>query len=97
MLCDDLEGWDGGVMGGRCKREGLYVHIYLTHFVAQQKLTHHCKAIILQLKKKDRDKREPKGRMSKQEGDRTEDIKCLQGWPLTGTAAFFPTTCRKWR
>ena len=39
-------------MGGKCKREGLHVHIYLTHFVAQQKLTHHCKAIILQFKKK---------------------------------------------
>ena len=43
-------------MGGRCKREGLYVHIYLTHFIVQQKLTCHCKAIILQLKKKKRER-----------------------------------------
>ena len=26
MLCDDLEGWKGGV-GGRLKRKGTYVHM----------------------------------------------------------------------
>ena len=31
---------EGGVMG-------IYVYIELIHFVIQQKLTHHCKAIIL--------------------------------------------------
>ena len=50
MLCDDLEGWDGE--GGREAQEGgdmgMYVHIELIHFVVQQKLTQHCKAIILQ-------------------------------------------------
>ena len=30
----------------------MYVYIELIHFVVQQKLTQHCKAIILQLKKK---------------------------------------------
>ena len=39
-------GW--GWMGGRAKREGLYVYIELIHFIVQQKLTQHCKAIILQ-------------------------------------------------
>ena len=37
-LCDDLEGWDGGV-GGRLKREGIYVYLLLVHFIIQQKLT----------------------------------------------------------
>ena len=27
---------------------GVYVNVYLIHFVIKQKLTHHCKAIILQ-------------------------------------------------
>ena len=54
MLCDHLEGWDRE--GGRETQEGgdmgIYVYISLTHFLVQQKLTQHCKAIILQLKKK---------------------------------------------
>ena len=52
MLCDDLEGWMGGGVGGRLQREGICVCIQLIHFVVQQKLTQHCKAIILQFKKK---------------------------------------------
>ena len=50
MLCDDLEGWDKE--GGREAQEGgdmgTYVYVQLIHFVVQQKLTHHCKAIIIQ-------------------------------------------------
>ena len=50
MLCDDLEGWDRE--GGREAQEGgdmgMYVYIQLIHFVVQQKLTQHRKAIILQ-------------------------------------------------
>ena len=48
MLCDDLEGrvgWEGGVEG-KLKREGMYVYIQLIH-VAQQKLTQHCKVILI--------------------------------------------------
>ena len=26
MLCDDLEGWDEGGVGGRLKKEGIYVY-----------------------------------------------------------------------
>ena len=37
-------------VGGRLKREGIYVYIYLIHS-AQQKLTQCCKIIILQKKK----------------------------------------------
>ena len=68
MLCDNLEGWDGGV-GERFEREGTYTHTYThthrhththththTHLwlvhVVWQKPTGHCKAIILQLEKK---------------------------------------------
>ena len=39
-------------MGGRLKREGIYVYLWLIHFVEQQKPTQHCKAIILQERKK---------------------------------------------
>ena len=46
VLCDDIEGWDGRV-GGRSKREGIYVYIELIHTVIQQK---RWKAIILQYK-----------------------------------------------
>ena len=50
MFCDDLEGSDGE--GGREDQEGrdmgIYVYLQLIHFVVQQKLTQHCKAIILQ-------------------------------------------------
>ena len=52
MLCGDPEGWDGGTVGGRSKREGIYVYIWLIHFVVQQKLTQHCKATILQKKRR---------------------------------------------
>ena len=44
--CDDLEGW-GAEVGGKLEREGIYVYLELIHFVAQQKLTEHCKTIIL--------------------------------------------------
>ena len=50
VLCDHLEGCDRE--GGREMQEGgdmgIYVYIELIHFVVQQKLTPHCKAIILQ-------------------------------------------------
>ena len=51
-------------MGGRSRREGIYIFIYmwLIHFIVQQKLTQHYKATIPQLKKKNllfEEKREP--------------------------------------
>ena len=30
-LCINLEGWDGGEMGGRFKREETYVYLWLIH------------------------------------------------------------------
>ena len=49
MLCDHLEAWD--MEGGREAQQEMYMEVYvytlLIHFVIQQKLTHHCKAIIL--------------------------------------------------
>ena len=46
MLCDHLEGWERE--GGREIQEGGDMGIYVNvHFVIKQKLTHHCKAIIL--------------------------------------------------
>ena len=30
-LCINLEGWDGGEMGGRFKREVIYVYLWLIH------------------------------------------------------------------
>jgi len=37
-------------VGGRSKREGIYVLIELIHFVIQQKRAQHCKAITLPIK-----------------------------------------------
>ena len=57
MLCDHLEGWDGGGgVGGKLKREGTYVYLWLICVVVWQKPTQHCKAIILQLKIKIKNK-----------------------------------------
>ena len=38
-------------MGGKPKREGIYVYIQLIYIVVYYKLTQHCKAIIYQKKK----------------------------------------------
>ena len=50
MLCDHLEEWDreGGEEAQEGGDMGIYVYIELIHFVVEQKLTQHCKAIILQ-------------------------------------------------
>ena len=40
------------MVGGRFKREGTHVYLWLIHVVVQQKPTQHCKTIILKLKKK---------------------------------------------
>ena len=42
----------GREMGGRFKREGIYVYLGLIHVEVWQKTTKFCKAIILQLKNK---------------------------------------------
>ena len=47
VLHDDREGWDGSRVGGRLKRERIYVYLQLIHDV-QQKLTQRFKAIIPQ-------------------------------------------------
>ena len=47
MLHDDLEAWEG-LSGREAERERTPVCIPLIHFAVQQKLTQHCKAIILQ-------------------------------------------------
>ena len=52
MPCDDRERWDGGVRA-RLKREEICVYTQLIHFVVPQKLTQHCKGIMLQFEKKE--------------------------------------------
>ena len=42
----------GREMGGRFKREGTYVYLWLIHVDVWQKPTQFCKAMILQLKNK---------------------------------------------
>ena len=51
MLCDDPGGGKVARKGGS-RRRSLYVYLRLIHIVVQQKLTQHCKAIILRLKRK---------------------------------------------
>ena len=46
VLCDDLEGLDGGWERGSEGRD--YVFIWLIHFIVHQKLMQNCKATILQ-------------------------------------------------
>ena len=48
ILKINLEGWNG--MGGRFKREGTYVYLWLVHVDVWQKPIQYCKAIIHQLK-----------------------------------------------
>ena len=52
MLCDDLEGWDEA--GGRETQKGgdMCIHI-ADSFIAQQKLTQHCKQLHSNLKSKE--------------------------------------------
>ena len=47
MLCDNLGVGVAGEAGGRLKREGIYVCMWLIPTVVQQKITQHYKAIIL--------------------------------------------------
>ena len=50
VLHDYLEGWD--TVGGRFKKEGTYVCLWLIHIDVWQKPTQYYKAVILQLTKK---------------------------------------------
>lgn len=49
---NNLEGWEGQEKGGRFKREGACVCLWLIHIDVWQKLTQFCTATSLQLKKK---------------------------------------------
>ena len=35
----------GGEVGERPRREGIYVYMWLIHFIIQQKLMQHCKQL----------------------------------------------------
>ena len=51
----------GKELGGRFKREGTYVYLWLIHVDVWQKPTKFCKAVILQLKKNElRKKKKPR-------------------------------------
>ena len=47
--------------------EGMFVYLELIHFVVQQEKTQHCKAIILQLKHKN--KKAASKKKGKEEGE----------------------------
>ena len=55
VLHDNLKGWGDGRVGGRFKREWIYVYLGLIHTAAWQKSIEHCKAIIRQLKVNSKD------------------------------------------
>ena len=63
VLYDNLEDGLGWEVGGKFKKEGTYVYLWLIHVDVWQKPKQYCKAIILQLKlkkkqrKKDREKK----------------------------------------
>ena len=52
-----LRKWEGGV-GGRLEREKAVCYAWLIRIVVQQKLMQHCKAIIFQLQKTVKNKKE---------------------------------------
>ena len=52
ILCDNLEGWDGGGGGREVQEGGTYIYLWLIHAEVWQKPPHYCKVIILQLKTK---------------------------------------------
>ena len=49
MLYDNLEDGLGWEVGGKFKKEGTYVYLWLTHVSIRQKTTKCYKAIIFQL------------------------------------------------
>ena len=49
----DKRGWTVG----RLKREKIHVYISVIHLVVRQKLTQHCKAVILKKKKRKKRKK----------------------------------------
>ena len=51
-LISTQRGGVGREMGGRFKREGIYVYLWLNHVEIWRKTTKFCKAVILQLKNK---------------------------------------------
>ena len=66
-------GWD---VGGRFKKEGTYVYLWLIRGDVWQKPTQYCKAIILQLKTKFflKKKVERETALMKKPGDRRLDF-----------------------
>ena len=55
----------------------IYVYIYLIHFTLEQKLTKHCKAIILQFKKEKREVTSEVGE-KKRVGDPRSQVKKVE-------------------
>ena len=56
----------------------IYVYIYLIHFTLEQKLTKHCKAIILQFKKEKREVTSEVGEKKKRVGDPRSQVKKVE-------------------
>ena len=57
----------------------IYVYIYLIHFTLEQKLTKHCKAIILQFKKEKREVTSEVGEKKKKRvGDPRSQVKKVE-------------------
>ena len=52
VLCDNLEEWDGERDRRGFRRKGTYVYLWLIYVDVWQKPIQYCKAIVLQLKKK---------------------------------------------
>ena len=52
VLYDNLEDGLGWEVGGKFKKEGTYVYLWLTHVDVWQKPMRYCKAITPQLKTK---------------------------------------------
>ena len=69
------------------EREGLYMYLQLIHGILQQKLTQHCKAVILQLKKK----KNRKTKTKKAAGRRAHSETLYQASPFAPLLPAAPT------
>ena len=51
VLCDGLEGWDGGGVRGRFKRKGIYIHLQLIHVIIHRNQHNIVKQLSSNLKR----------------------------------------------
>ena len=84
MFCDNLKGQDWGVVGGRLKREEMYIYSYDRFVMVYSRNQHkHGKAIILPLKVKNKQKPMIKTKTKHKKGQSQESLSLFTLYQLT--------------